>query len=1179
MKDYINRLARGVFDYEPAVIYLPENHIEQEIDLQSGYSGSFIISSLDKRQVRGAVYSANPRVIADDPVFNGTECVIHYHVVTKGLECGSQIDGRIDIVSNGGEQSFYYSFKIKDKYITSSMGKINNLFHFANLVMKEPEEAGKIFIKPDFSDILIRDDYRLKNTYSLVSHGTNLYSNMEEFLISTRKKNSIVFGVSAMEKTYADVSEDIRDSVIIIRNTWGYTDITVTSDNECIVPLEKKIDSDMFAGNRYELFYTVDYEKCHAGNNYAVISLDSVAQHIDINITITCHTEKDENKAAVNKEIYLLIKSYIAFRLGRQNMQIWLRDSLASAQKLRSIDSSSPLFELLHAQFLLAGRKREDAGWLIEHAGKVIKRGEEAWLTAYYYYLSCLLRQDKSYTKEVLEQVKLLYEQHNDEWRIKWVILYLDEEYEKNKTMKLAAIKEQYYRGCISPVMYIEALAAFNEQPVLLRVFDEFELQVLNFGLKQQNISDRLLEHIAQLTAIKKSPSQYFVRFLKNLYMYKENKEILTAICKTLIRNECNSGKDFIWYKRAVDSGVSLTNLYEYYLMTCDKTDMGLLNRQLLMYFSYNNTLDYHTKAYLYASVINNRYEDDISFEHYRRQMRSFALDQIMKERINDNLFIIYKEIVDRTMVTPETAKELMGILFTRRVTCKCSKVCGVYIKHKEFDEPQYYKLTNGKAFVRIYTEDAVIAFDDMYGNIYTQSVAYTVEKLFDEYEYIKKLMHIIPDYIWMRLYLREHAGRYELSQEERIDNLKVLMQEESISAHIRMLCMSDIIQYYYSDYDGYNLAEEYIDVNPQILSSKLRNMAVDTYMVNGCFDKAYDIVKEYGFEGCNPKRMLRLCRYLIEEKGLEYDKTLCDMCSSVFAGGKYDVSVIKYLEKYMTGNTKQLISLWQTAGGFEIERRELSERLLVMMMFVHAYNGSFESIFEDYYNSGASLRVVEAYIGYNAYNYFVKDMVTGDDVFKVIRHMLLNGQEVTDIAKIALLSYFSDRELEEDDIQLAQRIMDELCAKGIIFSFYRKFSGRIKVPFNVRCMTIAEYAASPDTTVMIHYIHTGADGNGQYIVEQMKMMYDAVFVKQFLLFYGESVQYYITEEKNGQIKHTESHTLVCEDIKADEAVGRYEMINDILSARALKDDITADRLITKYASDDYIATSLFKRL
>ena len=88
---------------------------------------------------------------------------------------------------------------------------------------------------------------------------------------------------------------------------------------------------------------------------------------------------------------------------------------------------------------------------------------------------------------------------------------------------------------------------------------------------------------------------------------------------------------------------------------------------------------------------------------------------------------------------------------------------------------------------------------------------------------------------------------------------------------------------------------------------------------------------------------------------------------------------------------------------------------------------------------------------------------------------------------------------------------------------------------------------------------------NGQaedYLSEYMQEVYSGVFFKEFVLFFGENIQYYIMEESESGEQLTESGSLQRSDIMNDNPDSKYEIINDMMISMTLQDDDTLDHLI-----------------
>ena len=91
-----------------------------------------------------------------------------------------------------------------------------------------------------------------------------------------------------------------------------------------------------------------------------------------------------------------------------------------------------------------------------------------------------------------------------------------------------------------------------------------------------------------------------------------------------------------------------------------------------------------------------------------------------------------------------------------------------------------------------------------------------------------------------------------------------------------------------------------------------------------------------------------------------------------------------------------------------------------------------------------------------------------------------------------------------------------------------------------------------------------------------MREAYGGVFFKDFILFFGESLQYYITEEKDGKTQVTESRTIQKGDGTGEDENSRYSLLNDIAMARTMQDHHTMDNLLEEYYMRDFLNSRLF---
>ena len=93
----------------------------------------------------------------------------------------------------------------------------------------------------------------------------------------------------------------------------------------------------------------------------------------------------------------------------------------------------------------------------------------------------------------------------------------------------------------------------------------------------------------------------------EKMYEYYSDGAILEGLCKILIRNHCVGSKYIEYYELGIKAEFKITRLFELYIESRRPDDMSPLPKIVLMYFSYNNSLEATYKAYLYANIINNK--------------------------------------------------------------------------------------------------------------------------------------------------------------------------------------------------------------------------------------------------------------------------------------------------------------------------------------------------------------------------------------------------------------------------------------------------------------------------------------------------------------------------------------------------------------------------------------------
>ena len=95
------------------------------------------------------------------------------------------------------------------------------------------------------------------------------------------------------------------------------------------------------------------------------------------------------------------------------------------------------------------------------------------------------------------------------------------------------------------------------------------------------------------------------------------------------------------------------------------------------------------------------------------------------------------------------------------------------------------------------------------------------------------------------------------------------------------------------------------------------------------------------------------------------------------------------------------------------------------------------------------------------------------------------------------------------------------------------------------------------------------------YVVEDMHHIIEGIFIKQFVVFYGEEIKYYITEEYNEKEELTESSNILNETIEYSE--GRFDKINDMLIGNHMEDIKSMRKMVSNYTVLNCITDKLFE--
>ena len=1189
MQGIVNQILEGKYDYENGS--LDFSCVKLELTMHKGEvcEGSFHVYSDTDAFTRGFVSSSDMRMECLTTEFVGNNEEICYCFHGENLQEGDVVKGNFCIVSNQGEYQLPFVVSVEHSVPHSSIGNIKNLFHFTNLAKTNWQEAVELFYSPDFVKVFEGADRQFYDCYRGLCVYPDNEQNVDEFLIHINKKQKMGF-VIREESLYLE-ADDISAEVLelelnIMRNGWGYTALHVECEGEFVFTSTEFLGREDFADNRCVLPVFVDTGLCRPGKNYGRIYLYNSYVSFEIPVVQMGAKQEDSRRYLERKRgIVKLMSSYQDFRMKRISSAKWLEETSAIVDQMVNRNELDVEARLFQAQIMISEERYNEAEWTLNHGLDLLEAMEEDYETlyAYYLYLTTLLQRDENYVNDVARQVEKLYGRDRNNWRIAWLLLYLSEDYNKTAVAKWEFLEKQFIRGCESPVLYIEALHLLNGNPTFIRKPEGYILQILNYGSKQGVLGPELVEQVLYLASKSKEFNQILLRIMQRLYKKQKDVRILQEICTMLVRGNCVGTAYYEWYAAGVEAQLRITNLYEYYMMSVDMSGAVTLPRIVLMYFSYQANLDLARSAFLYWYVVQHRAELGDLYEMYKPRIEYFVVDQIQKGRISRHLAGLYQEFLAPAMINEQTAGALAKLLFAHTIRVEDLRMHRVIVYQPGNLKEMVYPLVDGKAWIPLYGNDCTILFEDAYHNRFVKSIEYSLEKLMIPGKFLRMISGYVTDCVELDIYRCEYGQDSEMLSKEAQGCILRICGNANAEAQIRRRLYLKMLRYYY-DADDMQALDECLDNIPVDLFGAEERGEILRYMVRrGRSEEAWEWIREIGPFYVDPKPLMRLVSEQIELMDGAEDEHLIKLARYCFKEGKFDSCIVQYLAQWMQGMTRDLRDVWKAVRTFDLEGYYLSERLLIQMLFSAAYVGEKMDIFTYYVAQDADVDVREAFVDRCSYEYFVKERLTDAVVFEQITRLYQEQRELQRVCKLAYLKYYAENpdQVNGQNEPVIQDFLEEFLAEKIHLNFFRSFVGmefvRESLLREMMDKTIVEYRAKPGSRAYIHYVIMREDGaQSEYLKEPMREICGGICFKEFVLFFGENLQYYIMEDGDEEGQLTESGNLQRSDIRKDGADWRYEMINDIIISKTLEDYDTLDSLLDEYYRREYLNENLF---
>ena len=1179
MKNKIAAIARGKIEYELPRISLSKDRITASVEIGRRLTGRVVISNDAEKSMKGLVCSDN-RIM--EPVTNqfvGVSNTIEYVVHAESLENVTSVDGALTFITDCGEIELPYHIDVTAPTMPLGADKIEDPEQFAQLAATKRREALKIFCDAGFRGFLQYHEPKSLYLYDFLKKSTSEERAMEEFLVATGRKMPVSVSVSASSIEYNDIRDTaFSDKLTLRMDNPGYVNVQVSSSAEFLLVEHSEVTPEQFVGGSYDIRYVVIPEKMAYGNNYAELTVE--AQCRTIRIPVSCRKMHDRTSEQIRKHTgdrirADLMDNALAFRMNRIPVGRYVSEAESLLSHLRDETGELSTEAKLYRIHLdrLSGKESPANAKLREILPEEIAKASADAKAAYIY-----LRAERSAANRVsaLEQ---LYGICNDASRKvipALLLMKLDDRYSRNRKLCLDELRGIYDNGNPSPFLYLEAAEVLNEEPQLLREIGEFELQTVAFAVRHQFLHKEAAVQFATLAMNLKDFRQLCYTVLQGIYERYQLREALAAICAMLIHGRCRDSRYAVWFARGVEAEIRVAELYEYYIYTCKSDVEETLDDNVFAYFTYSSKLNDRKLSFLYANIVRHKESKPDIYESFLPKIRAYTMDRLKEQHNDEFLAILYDDCLASDDYRDKVMAKLDKLAFRAEIECAAPNIHYVCIAHPELAEESVVALANGKAQVDIYTDGAVIAFMDANHDRYLSGIPYKIRRLMHCEGLYGEAYEAYPDNTRILLNLVAKA-----QAEGRFDANSVVLRKKAcrvleLRDEFREELLRTLVLYYYDNFRDEALEDLLGRLNYAAIPSKQRGRLIGLLILRDQTKQVMELLDRYGCEDVDIRLLERFCASLPREETEEPTPILTDLFYYLFTQGRRGERTMDYLVRNLEAKTQVLYHVWQEADAAGLRAEALEERLIAQILFTESYLPYGDALIKSYDRPGSDRNLIRAYVTYMAYKYLTADIAMGETTISIIRRTVY--REDNDVCVLALLRQYAEQEsLSKEEQDFAEYWLIRMEAKGKVLPEFLSFARYFTLPESLEDKILIEYRTNPKHQVTLDYSYRASGKRIRREFPLRDICY-GIFVKDLILFDGETVDYVISDEGDSDEDTviTEKVTLTGGNRQIGNVGSRFAQINEIIAAEQAKDADKAMNLLNRYIKNEFAISQLF---
>lgn len=1175
MKSKVEQYAKGDFYVKYPQLALSKSYLQLKIEAGSIYNGSISVVSENEEPMKMMVYDDAYLLCLNNHSVIGRKGEIQFSFDGRCKNKGSVYEGAIHLIGNGMEKEIPYNIEIVAPFIDVNGVALEDLMKFSALAEEDWDKALQIFCSDEFAETLLHGKEEYLQAYRSLKASPNPNMALEEFLVYIHTKRALAIRVEHDRFQYNFPKMKEEHLLVLKKNTWGYSNIKASTDAKFITLDKTEICSMDFDGDAYALKYTLDPEMLDENvTTSGIIVLENAYQKLSVQIVIRKREEtsrilvhQDDDRKLRKMEISAFVHNYLDYRVGLVPLMTFVENTKDSLRKLISLNPNEGIYKLgmIHMS-ILVGQE--------ENAKQEIRRMEADMDPAmkgerercYSLYLKALLSKDVRQIVKACQEIEKALEVEKDKVFYFWLLIHLDERYQKDKQWLYTQIEGLYMGGYESPILAIEICDLINQDPMLMKKLSTVELAAVKFGMKNHYLSKEAETEFLQLAAREKGFSQRVFSLLAELYDVQRKPEIIHIICGLLIKGGKLEQAYHSYYLEGIKCGYKIVGIQENYLRSMDKSRYELIPDSVLRYFNYKSTLTDREYAYLYANVITNKRHYLGQYEEYVPNITAFMEGQIVKGHMSDDLSVIYSEFLTPQTVTSHFAASIVNVIFKRKLTVMNDNIAAVIVTHKELEREEIVPVVNRVAYVDMITDSAVISLVDQNKNRYVSTIPYKLQKLADESVYMDILGQYASDDYRYVLYQYFALHAYEATKAKEVNVARDVLAFSEISTETKQQAIYGIVRYYHEQQD-IEILRSYVNrVDMDYVPAK-RGVEYMDYLIScKLYEKAYQAVKRFGYQGVATENLVKLVEIIKDNSQYENEEELIAIAAHLYRMGQDSSEVLSYLIDHYQSGLKDMLKLWKRASSKLTKLDMFEENILCETLYTEQWHGDIFRVFASYTNKKRRGMMVKAFLKRASFAYLIEEKEISEDFFNTLYSQMMTEEWKDDICCAALLLFLSRKaKLEEQEIAWLKEHVEAFVKRGILLPFFRNFKKYVKLPKDLFLMTYVVTRDKAGLQITFHYgIQSGVDKPECNKKARMIEVLPGYYVKEFLLFHGENLLYQMPDDKEKVTKIYESEGMKAKG-ETEEYENRFEMLNAMLMNQEIGENQVLINKIDRY--------------